>query len=293
MKISIFTLIFNNRSIEEAIKLAKEIGYDGVELWGSEPHISADTPLSRIKELKNILDYYEMEVPAIGSYIGEFSTASDSECGKALQELEKYLNFMDLLKCNLIRVNCGGPSAFLAKDYHNSKALYWMDKCAELAKQYNKKIAMEIHNGSLIENIEAADKFIRAINKDNLGFIHDAGNMYITDTDYGIKSVELLGDKIFHVHVKDEIRVNDDTLPGTFHNRTIYGDEVFQHKLLGEGAVDHIPLFKGLIKMGYKGFLSCECHAPLTDIERAAGELAKIKNQIKIAEDELKQKIAI
>jgi sugar phosphate isomerase/epimerase len=283
MKISIFTLVFKDRNIQESLQLAKEIGYDGVELWGSEPHISANTTAEKAKEIRSMLDYYELEVPNIGSYIGNFSTASDSECSKAYEELEKYLELMNILKCDMIRVGCGGPNVFLAKQYHFDKALYWIGKCADLAKQYDKKIAMEIHNGSLIETIESAERFIKNLNRDNAGFIHDAGNMYITDTDYGIKSVELLGDKIFHIHVKDELRVDDDTLPGSFRDRTIYGDEIFQQKLLGEGAVDHFQLFKGLINIGYNGYVSSECHVPVPDIKRAKRELCEIKKQIQIA----------
>jgi sugar phosphate isomerase/epimerase len=143
---------------------------------------------------------------------------------------------------------------------------------------------MEIHNGSLIETVEAADNFIKKINRENVGFIHDAGNMYITDTEYGEKSVETLGNKIFHVHVKDELRVNDDTLPGAFHDRTIYGNETFQQKMLGEGAVDHVPLFKALRKIGYNGFLSSECHAVVPEIEKAKHEIKEIRKQIMIAE---------
>lgn len=280
MKISIFTLIFGNRSIRESIKLAKEIGYDGVELWGGESHFPASSTVEKAREIKSILDYYELEVPNIGSYIGDFSTISDAECEKAYEALEKYLDLMDILKCGMIRVGCGGPNAFLAKQYHYDKAIYWMGKCADLANKYNKKIVMEIHNGSLIETIEMADRFLKELNKVNVGLIHDAGNMYITDTDYGMKSIELLGDRIFHVHVKDELRVDDDTLPGAFRNRTIYGDEVFQQKLLGEGAVDHFSLFKGLAGIGYKGFLSSECHAPVSDIDRAKHELTEIKKQL-------------
>lgn len=296
MKISIFSLIFSNRNIEESIKLAKEIGYDGVELLGADPHLSSDMTIEKVKELGKISEYYGVEFPAIASYIGNFSTISDNECNKQMDELEKYFCIMDTLKCNLIRVGCGGPNTFLAREYHYNKALYWMNRCADLANQYNKKIVMEIHNGSLIETVEAADKFIKDLSRDNIGLIHDAGNMYITDTDYGINSVKVLGDKIFHVHVKDELRVDDDTLPASFHNRTIYGDEIFQQKLLGEGAVDHVPLFKGLLKVGYNGFLSCECHAAIPDIEKAKHELAEIKMQIKIAENELineKRNIAI
>lgn len=287
MKISLFSLIFSKRSIQESIKLAKEIGYDGVELWGGEPHFPPGTTMEQAKEIRSMLDYYELEVPNIGSYVGNFSTISDSECEKTFEDLERYLDLMDIIKCDMIRVSCGGPNAFLAKSFHYDKALYWIGKCADLAGRYNKKIVMEIHNGSLIETIETADGFIKRLKKDNAGFIHDAGNMYITDTDYGLKSVETLNDKIYHVHVKDELRVDDDTLPGAFRNRTVYGDEVFQQKLLGEGAVDHYPLFKGLIKMGYKGFLSSECHAPVDDIEKARHELEEIRKQIQVARESI------
>lgn len=293
MKTSIFTLIFKERTLEESLRLSKEIGYDGVELWGKEPHISADTSIERVRDIRKMLDYYELEVPSIGAYIGNFSTASDNECKKAMIELEKYLNIMDTLKCEMIRVNCGGPSAFLAEDYHCNKAVYWINKCSILARQYGKKLLLEIHNGSLIETVESAESFMKKLNQDNVGLIHDAGNMYISDTDYGVRSIEILGDYIFHVHVKDELRVNDDNLRDTFHSRTIYGDEIFQHRLLGQGAVDHVPMFKALIKKGYNGFISCECHNSIPDIDRARIELKEIKSQLDCAYKEFNKELVI
>lgn len=293
MKTSIFTLIFSERTLEETLSLAKEIGYDGVELWGKKPHLFADTTLERAREIRKLLDYYELEVPAIGSYIGNFSMASDIECKNEMTELEKYLNLMDILKCDMIRVGCGGPNAFAAQDYHYNKALYWINECAIMAKQYDKKILLEIHNGSLIETVESAHKFMIDLNQDNVGLIHDAGNMYISDTDYGVKSIDSLGKYISHVHVKDELRVNDDSLIDTFHSRTIYGDEIFQHKLLGQGAVDHIPIFKALMKKGYNGFISCECHNSIPDIDRARIELNEIRRQIRIASKEIDKELVM
>jgi L-ribulose-5-phosphate 3-epimerase len=293
MKTSIFTLVFKERTLEEALHLAKSMGYDGVELWGKEPHITADTSLDRAREIRKILDYNELEIPAIGSYIGNFSTASDEECKRSVIELEKYLNLMDILKCEMIRIGCGGPGAFIAHEYHYSKALYWIKQCSVLAKQYDKKLLLEIHNGSLIETIESAESFMKSLNLDNVGLIHDAGNMYISDTDYGAKSIEVLGNYIFHVHVKDELRVKGDTMSDTFHARTIYGDEIFQHKLLGQGAIDHIPIFKALIKKGYEGFVSCECHNSISDIDRAKIEFKEIKRQIEIAAKEINKELVI
>lgn len=287
MKISIFSLVFKDRSLEEAIKMAAGFGYDGIELWGGESHFPAWTSLNRAKEIKSMLDYHNLSVPCIGAYVGGFSTMSDEQCEKALEDLEKYLCLMDVIKCDIIRVGCGGPHAFEAEKYHYQKAACWIQKAADLAKQHDKKIAMEIHNGSLIETVESAKAFIDMVDRENAGFIHDAANMYITDTDYGSRSVETLKDKIFHVHIKDLERVHDDSLPGAFRDRTVYGTEIFQQKLLGEGAVDHVPLLKALIKNGYKGYLSVECHAKVPDEHRAIHEIEEIRKQLNIAQKDM------
>ncbi len=285
MKISLFSLLLSHLSLEEAIVLCKEIGYDGIELWGKEPHISADTPMSRVKQIRTLLDDNEIDLVAIGSYLGGFSTKSDMECQREFEQLEKYLDIMQVLKCNMIRVSPGGPNGFLAHKYHYEKSLYWMAKCADLAKKYNVRLVMEIHNGSLIETVDAAKAYVEQLNRDNVGLIHDAGNMYITDTDFGKESVDTLGNKIFHVHVKDEIRINDDSLPGAFHSQTIYGDEIFQQKFLGEGAVDHIPLLTALLENKYDGYLSIECHAAASGEERAKREFVAINKLIEAAKN--------
>lgn len=160
-----------------------------------------------------------------------------------------------------------------------------MAKCADLAKKYNVRLVMEIHNGSLIETVDAAKAYVEQLNRDNVGLIHDAGNMYITDTDFGKESVDTLGNKIFHVHVKDELRINDDGLPGAFHSQTIYGDEIFQQKFLGEGAVDHIPLLTALLENKYDGYLSIECHAAASGEERAKREFVAINKLIEAAKN--------
>lgn len=283
MKIAISTIVFNKRSIKEAIELAKDIGYDGVEIWGSKPHISYDTPIERVRDIRNMLEFYELEVPNIASYVGNFSTISDEECNIEYEKLYNYMDIMEILKCDMIRVWIGGPNTFLANSYHYEKAMFWIDKCADIAEKNNKRIALEIHNGSLIETVESANRFIKDLNRNNVGLIHDAGNMYITDTDYGGESIEVLGDSIFHVHIKDELRVDSDSLMGAFRDRTIYGDEIFQHKLLGQGAVDHFPVFKALIKQKYKGFVSAESLVPIDDIKKAQHELNEIKEQIRAA----------
>lgn len=259
------------------MRLAKGFGYDGVELWGREPHISADTTYERASEIRELAAELGLEIAGIGAYLGRFLTMSDAQCEEVLEELKKYFQVMEWLGTDLIRVWPGGPNAFLAQDYHYAKAAHWLQRCGDLAAERGVRLAMEIHNGSLTETVEGAERLLAMIQRDNVGVIRDAGNMYITGTDYGEETVQRLGEKIFHVHVKDELHIEDESLPGSFRDLTAQGNELFQQQMLGEGAVDHLPLFRALKKMGYSGFLSAECHAAKPDLYRAEKDLEAIK----------------
>jgi len=277
MKTCIFHVVFNKRSIHEAFKLTKEIGYEGVELWGREPHISHEASPERVSEIKQLAEEYGIDIVGISTYEGSFSTKSDQECEESFEKIKKYIGILDQLGAPMLRIACGGPNAFLAQEYHYEKAAYWVQKCADVAKGYDKKIIMEIHNNSLIETADDALRFLNMIDGDNVGVIHDAGNMYITDTDYGYEAIKKLGKKIFHVHVKGEQRVDDESLPVSFKNRTKHGMELFQHTMLEDSAADYTSVFAALKEIGYEGYLSCECFGNKTDVERAAGDYEEMK----------------
>jgi len=49
MKTSLYTLTLRNRSIHEALRYSRDLGYKGVEIWGREPHVSSDTTPERAK----------------------------------------------------------------------------------------------------------------------------------------------------------------------------------------------------------------------------------------------------
>ena len=281
MKSCIFNVVFKNRSPHQAFKLASDIGYDAVELWGKEPHISADTSVERLKEQKKMAAEYGLDIAAIGSYIGGFSTASDKECKEKLEEAKKYMEVMEVLDVDLIRVGPGGPSGFEAQDYHYEKAAYWLQEIADLAKKHNKKIGIETHGNRIIETVDETIRLLEMVDRSNLGVIHDAGNLFLcTDTEYGYETIKKLGDKIFHVHVKGERFVDDLSLPSTHKYQTRNGERIFQQVMLKDSQADYDSVFKGLKEIGYDGYVSTECFAPASDIERAEGDLKEIKRLI-------------
>jgi L-ribulose-5-phosphate 3-epimerase len=277
MKFAAFSGIFIEHSIQETMSLVSQLGMDGIEIACREPHLSAATTVQRVKEMKTISDNLGLGVPVLAGYVGNFSTASDRECVDAFEEFRRLLEWASILGAEMVRVMPGGPHAFLAKEYHYVKAADWLQRCALEAQAYDKKVLLEIHNGSLVETVQSGLKLVDMIDCDNVGLIHDAGNMFITDTDYGENSVLQLAKRLFHVHVKDERRVESTGQPGTFTNLTRHGEENFLQCLLGQGEVDHLPVFRALKKVGYDGWVTLECHAPYPPLERLEHDFEQVK----------------
>ncbi|WP_159888317.1 sugar phosphate isomerase/epimerase family protein [Paenibacillus puerhi] len=280
MKFAAFSGVFIDYSIQEALRMTRQLGLDGLEIAAREPHLSATMSAQRVKEIRSVADGYGLELPAIAGYMGGFSTGSDKECEQAYEEFCRFLPIAGELGASMLRVGAGGPNAFLAKDYHYAKAAYWLSRCAEEAAKQQVRVILEIHNISLVETAEDSLRLAELIGQPNLGFIHDAGNMYITDTDYGRDSVLALGKHLFHVHVKDEKRVDKAGAPGTFVNRTKHGEESFLQCRMGEGGADHGPLFEALHEIGYNEWITLECNAPFPAYERLEHDFRFVKDLI-------------
>ncbi len=283
MKLSIFTLILQKYTLPEAIKISKEIGFEAVELMGRDPHLAADTTAKKAKEIHSMIQGEGLVTSCLATYTGGYSTKSDDECEQQLDQLKHFVELATILEAKLVRHAPGGPREGEADDSHYRRAAEWMQKAADFAAPAGVNVVMEIHDGGLIESAYGAKRLLDLIDRPNVGVIHDAGNMYISKADYGEESVKVLGDKLFHVHVKDELKVDDLSDPSSFKVR----DEFFCHKLLGQGGADHLPLFKALIKRGYDGYLSSECHGAMDPVETAKHEYKAIKELIEKAKGEL------
>ncbi|CCQ95807.1 Xylose isomerase domain-containing protein TIM barrel [[Clostridium] ultunense Esp] len=286
MKVAISSIIFQNQDMKTAFQIASDLGFEAIELWGGKVHLPSDVDRPYLIEIRNLAQHYGLKMIGVGSYIGNFSEIEDAKCIDQIEELKKYMEVISFLEIDWVRVSSGGPHAFKAKPEQYEKAAYWLQLASDIARSYRKRLVMEIHNGSLIETAEAAYHLLGLVDRSNLGVIHDAGNMFITDTDYGKESVQLLGDKIFHVHVKGEKRTTDPTLPGTFYNETKHGIELFQQALLEEGEVDHYPTLQALYERGYSGYITLESHAPYPYIERSVRDKREVERLLHLIQSE-------
>jgi L-ribulose-5-phosphate 3-epimerase len=255
VKPSIFSLIFRDFTLDEAIPAIAKIGYQGVELMGRPPHLPPDTAPARVREIRRLVDDHGLVVAGIAGYAGSYSQADDAQARAQLDDLARQLEMADALGCRLIRHHAGGPSYDQATEAQWQRAVEGMQTAADLAGRAGVRLVNELHPNGIVETADSAADFLKRVDRANVGVVLDPGNMYLAGTPCGAGEVYKLWGRIFHVHVKDCLRVSDAAYP----TARPWRGGLTAFKVLGEGAVDHLPAFRALTRLGYRGFLSCEC----------------------------------
>lgn len=270
MQTALFTKTFDDRSLEDAIETAVEIGYDGVEIMAREPHFPSDIDTEHVEGIRELLDDYGMGMPCLATYTGGYARKTDAECEAELETLEAFLERAEVLDVDLLRHGAGRPSIREADQDDIERAVTWLRRAADLAAEYNKTLGLEIHSHRLTETAAATMDLIERVDRENIEVIHDAGNMFIADDPFGAESVEAIGDRLAHVHVKDLSRIDDPDQADAFTLETGRGEEVFRREFLGEGDVDHAPLFEALVEREYDGYVTDESTVRRIDRETVA-----------------------
>jgi sugar phosphate isomerase/epimerase len=288
MKAALFTKVLADRPLDEALARAADIGYDGVELMGRAPHFGPDTTDEEAREIRALADDLGLGIAGVASYTGGYAGIDDAAAGEELETFERFCELADVLGVGYVRHGAGGPSADEASADHYERAAEWLARAADAAADYGVEIGVEIHGNTIVESADDAVALLEAVDRPNVSAIHDAGNMFICGEAYGPASVERLGDRLGHVHVKDVRRVVDAGGPGSWTDETRYGEEAFAFARMGEGDVDHWSLLHALAAAGYDGYVTDECHVPAEaaddgDVDLAAFELAELRRLFETA----------
>ncbi|OGV67317.1 MAG: hypothetical protein A3K19_02010 [Lentisphaerae bacterium RIFOXYB12_FULL_65_16] len=256
VKTCLFSNIFAKQPLEEAMDAASRFGYAGVELlvgWGAN-HLEPDMPAARVKEIRRMADDKGLSVAGIYTNLGGHAHlgVAGPESRAELDTLKVFCEQANVLGCGVVKVGAGSRN-----EEHNTETAFghagdWLRRASETVQPYNVRSAVEIHFRQQVETAEQALAMATRVAHPNFGIIHDAGNLFIAGCDWGASTVELLGKHIVHVHIKD---VKESAAAGMFK----YRDKQFQGAFLGEGDVDHGPVLGALRRLGYQGFLSCEC----------------------------------
>ena len=248
--ISIWSL--TSREPDEFFSLAKECGYDGVEVGiGNSGPLRLDSSEKELTELKKKADEYGMP---LYSLVYDFCwhnplSASDPDVRqKGEQNVIRELEIASILGCDTLLVipgmvkNPGEPnSEIVPYDVAYDRAFEAVCRLSEHAEKYGVNMALEnVGNKLLLSPLEMRD-FIDKVGSPKVKAYFDVGN--VMRTGYAEHWIDILGDRIAKVHFKD--------------SRMEAGGALVSTDIL-DGETNYPAVMKSLRAIGYDDWVTAE-----------------------------------
>ncbi len=225
MKLAVFSPVFGNKSLEEALRYLSQKGVDGLELgaggYPGKAHadvVELKNNPSKIQELKTLFQKYDMGICALSVH-GNGVHPQSHIADVATQELEAAIEVAPKLGVKKIItfsgcpgdgkgdmpnwVTCAWPNEYRQiLDYQWNEVLipYWK-KYAARAKDNGVEICFEMHPGFCVYNPETLLR-LRAEAGDALGANLDPSHLIWQGIDV-VSAIKTLGKALFYFHAKD------------------------------------------------------------------------------------------
>lgn len=259
MKFSVFTVMAPDTTPEQMIHYLKETGYDGVEwrfakmpeelkqetpsFWRNNLcTISPDCTDQELEELSKLTKANEIEVISVTPYV---------KAGK-MKEVERVLQVAKKLDAKAIRV--GVPSYDRTQNYHElyQQTISDLKEVEQMCKQYGIKGLIETHHGNIASSASLAYRIVSHFDPEHIGVLYDPGNMVFEGFECYKMGMELLGEYLAHVHVKNgfwEVKKEHED------GRVEWG---VQMAPVEKGMVDWKQVLADLKAVGYDGTIGME-----------------------------------
>lgn len=223
---------------EVAFSLAKEYGFDGVELRSVWDTPVEQLPEEKMQALADRIKECGLQVSAIASSFLKDDWGNDDRA-----KFDRLVKACHVLNCKKIR----GFSFWAAEDYTDEKFAAYLANYDELLEKEGLTLMLENDPSVNLNTGNALARFFSSHKLRNIGILWDPGNDIYTCGDT-VKpypdEYQVVRPFVRHVHVKDAIHKNGEGVGVA----------------LGDGWMDFVGQFKALIADGYTGWVVLEPH---------------------------------
>ena len=234
MKIGLCTIAFSELPLEEVLDIAAEYGFDGVEIWGKEPHTPSEYDEDYFRKIKEITDAKMLEISAFGSYVNPLM--DDYE-----QQMETALRITQTLGSKTMRVwSGGGPSKSVKPNDRQLIALRLKTMC-QWAGLNGITVATEMHSNNLTDTAETTLQLIQDVGLPGLKTYYQP--CFRDDADDFYECAKLVGPYVANVHAQNARQLDDGR---------------FEPCAIADGIVNYGKIVEILQIHNYDGYLEIE-----------------------------------
>lgn len=250
MKYSMCSVTLLNSPVKDAFELMKAAGYRYADVHAR--HLPVTFTPAEVEAVNALAHSYGLSIVSLASIVG--GGLGDADAGKrraAAQEIVRCIDQAAQVGAGVIRIGLGN---LLPGDERLKRLVVpALRETIEYAEKKNVRMGVENHSGGTAQSVAGSLEICEAIPSPWFGLIYDPGNLLGQHQDYK-KVLELLPDRIVHVHLKDGFPKN-------------FGDPdpVYAQRLsctaFGKGRLDIPFIMRELKRIGYGGYVSVEYEA--------------------------------
>lgn len=235
-------MAFREKLLDYALDVASEVGVDGVEIWGREPHISEKFDENRVRTARKMVESRGLAIPVFSSYLSFGITRPRIDENI---ELAATLHTARCLNAPIVRVWASDLSSTKASATVWSRTIREIQEACDQAAKLGIVLAAEMHNGSLADTGRSARRLVETVERDNfrLNFRISA---HIGPAEPPEERLELVLPYVVHVHAQNYARL-------------VEGDhDTLQRAPVSSGIINYEGLIGRLIECGYDGYVALE-----------------------------------
>jgi len=296
LKIGIFTVLYDDRPLEDVLKYVSGLGYEMVEIgaWRGSHHFNLDEILKGgATAYKNTIAKYGLSISAINNaaegqlVLGPLDAATDEFYKGTPEEKVKY--GMDRMKKTAeaaAALDVPVVDGFIGAPYWGAWYIwppkheqiyeegfkFFAERWGEILDHFKAqgiKFALEVHPHEQAYNIETAEQALKAINyRKEFGFNFDPSHLLWQGLD-PVVYIKKFGDRIYHMHAKDAELVKENIatsgcIPTGSWRRPTRG---FRFRVVGWGDIPWKRVITALMEVGYNYVMSYEHEDPVMSRE--------------------------
>ena len=314
--VTLFTGQWADLPLEEVARLAKEFGYDGLEIacWGGHVDLDkASKSKAYCEDRLAILDKAGLKTWALGNHLSGQLTCDriderhydwapakfkgDPKGAKkwAVEAQKKAAKAAANLGAKVVTGFTGSPIWHLLYSFPPVPQKTLDAGYAEFARTWKPildvfaengvKFALEVHPTEVAFDIVSAQRALDAVGgHPAFGFNFDPSHLGYQGVDY-VKFLRTFPDRIFHVHVKDAWWGHGDGTVGVFGGHTEFADprRYWDFRSPGHGDVNFEEIIVALNDIRYAGPLSVEWEDSRMDRCHGAREACEFVRKIDFA----------
>jgi len=257
LRLGISSLLFVNRTIEDAIRMSAELGADWVEIIFDIPHFPPGWDPRELVGIRSLLSSYRLGVSVHASFWDINPISHHRELRDlSLRQVEMSIDTCAELGGDITVVHfgrCSIPEVEWLRRTAEGKYSEFVDSCALYARERGVRIALE-NPGRDPRSYPGTFEDLRRVaeGKEGVGVTFDIGhaNLFFRRKGRGSTGrriadcIREMRDLIIHFHVHDNRGTNDDHLPP------------------GKGGIDFVPVLRSIEEIGYSGAVILELWEP-------------------------------